>query len=103
MATTLQKRAVMELVGNGGTLSAAMRVAGYSENTIHTPSKLTDSDGFRELLDLYLPEDKLLKALGDDIDAKPANRKAELELALKVRGLLKDNDSPKTFNIAIFS
>lgn len=104
MATEMQKRAVMEMVGNGGTLSGAMRKAGYSENTIHTPTKLTDSDGFRELMDTYLPEDKLLRALESDIDEKPKNRKAELELAFRLRGRLKEKDAGSpTFNIAIFS
>lgn len=104
MATQMQKRALMNLVEKGGTVAEAMREAGYSENTIHTPQKLTESEGFLELVNIYLPEDKLLRALEEDIDGKPKNRKAELELAFKLHGRLKDKgEGPRTFNINVFS
>lgn len=94
----------MNLVEKGGTVAEAMREAGYSENTIHTPQKLTESEGFLELVNIYLPEDKLLRALEEDIDGKPKNRKAELELAFKLHGRLKDKgEGPRTFNINVFS
>lgn len=93
------------MVEKGGTVAEAMRDAGYSENTLHTPAKLTESEGFQELMNIYLPEDKLLRALESDIDEKPKNRKAELELAFKLRGRLKDKDpdGPRVLNINIFS
>jgi hypothetical protein len=104
MATQMQKRAVIALVEKGGTVAEAMREAGYSENTLHTPTKLTESEGFQELMDVYLPEDKLLRALEDDIDGKPLNRKAELELAFKLRGRLKESsDGSKTVNLNFFN
>lgn len=105
MATQMQKRAVMALVENGGTVAEAMREAGYSENTLHTPQKLTESEGFLQLMQTYLPEDKLLRALEEDIEKKPQNRKQELELAFKLHGRLKDRekDGPRVLNINIFS
>lgn len=86
MATERQKNAVDKIVENGGNVSKAMREAGYSPETAKTPSKLTRSDGFKELMEAYLPDDMLLRALSDDIEKKEGNRKAEMELAFKLKG-----------------
>ena len=86
MATIKQKKAVDIMLENGGNVSRAMLEAGYTPATSKTPQKLTESDGFRELMELYLPDDMLLRALSDDIEKKEGNRKAELELAFKVKG-----------------
>lgn len=88
MATRKQKKAVQKMVENGGVVSRAMRDAGYSEETAKTPKKLTESKGFKELLEQYLPDDLILSALEEDIRAKKMNRKGELELASKIKGLL---------------
>lgn len=85
-ATDKQKKALDNLVKNGGNVSKAMRDAGYSPNTAKTPKKLTESAAFAELLDAYLPDDMLLRALSDDIEKKEGNRKAELELGFKLKG-----------------
>lgn len=90
MATKKQKKAVDNLVENGGNVSKAMKDAGYSEATAKTPQKLTKSDGYKELMDAYLPDDMLLRALADDIEKKEANRKPELELAFKIKGKMVD-------------
>lgn len=37
-----------------------MRAAGYSESSAKTPKKLTESDGWQELMDKYLPDKKLV-------------------------------------------
>ena len=60
MPTVKQKKAIKELVGNGGNVTKAMKDAGYSPNTANTPQKLTESKGWAELLEKYLPDDKLL-------------------------------------------
>ncbi|PJC41178.1 MAG: hypothetical protein CO041_05960 [Candidatus Pacebacteria bacterium CG_4_9_14_0_2_um_filter_40_15] len=86
MATIKQKRALDIMVENGGNVSRAMMEAGYSPNTAKNPQKLTESEGFRELCESYLPDDMLLRALSDDIENKEGNRKAELELAFKLKG-----------------
>lgn len=39
-----------------------MRAAGYSAATAQNPDKLTKSKGWKELLDQYLPEKKLLQS-----------------------------------------
>lgn len=87
MATEKQKRAIDALVENGGIVSRAMETAGYSKATAKTPQKLTESDGFKELCEEYgLTDELLLKSLVADIKSKKGNRKAEIELGLKVKG-----------------
>lgn len=79
----------MELVAeNGGNISKAMRDAGYSHQTAKTPQKLTQSASWQELMDAYLPDDMLLRALSDDIEKKAGNRTPELTLAVKMKGKL---------------
>lgn len=89
--TLKQKRAVDNMVVNGGNVSKAMRDAGYSLETAKSPSKLTDSKAFEELIEeAGLTDEFLLGALKYDIEKKKKNRKQELELAFKVKGRLKD-------------
>jgi len=87
MTTTKQRMAFQKAVRNGGNVSKAMVEVGYSPNTAHTPSKLTNSLGFQELCNEYgLTDDLLVKSLVEDIKNKGGNRKAELELGFKVKG-----------------
>jgi len=62
MATMKQKSVMSKILGNPGkTITSAMREAGYSENTLNTPSYLTKSKSWLELLDIYMPEELLTK------------------------------------------
>ena len=100
MATLKQKKAIDNMVGNGGNVTKAMIDAGYSPNTANTPQKLTTSVAFAELLEAYLPDDMLLGALSEDIEEKKANRKAELELAFKLKGKMVDkSEGSMTFEV----
>jgi phage terminase small subunit len=111
MPTTKQKKAVANLVENGGNVSKAMRDAGYSEATAKTPQKLTESDYVQALMKEVGLTDvdgfKLLKegmsatktiVLGGEqdsfVDIQPdfATRHKYLETFMKVRGLGKVND-----------
>lgn len=109
MATEMQKRAVeatLENIGRERPISKQniLRKAGYSEAIAKNPDMVFESKGFQELLDIYLPEDDLLKALNEDIKGKPLNRKAELELAFKLRGNLKDKgESNPVVNLNFFT
>lgn len=70
---TLKQKAVAEkMVGSGGrlTVSEAMREVGYSENTIDTPTKLTESKGWKELMEDYLPDDEVFEAHRRGLTAK---------------------------------
>lgn len=90
--TGKQRKAADAMVENGGNASKAMRHAGYSKNTAHTPSKLLDSRGFQALMeDMGLTDAFLLDALQEDIKVKQANRKPELELAFKIKGRMRDD------------
>lgn len=89
MPTQKQIAALDNLVGNGGNVTQAMRDAGYSENTLNTPQKLTESKGFKELCEEYgLTDQLIISSLVEDIQNKPKNRKPELELAAKIKGLM---------------
>ena len=103
MPSLRQRRAVERIVEKRGSISSAMRDVGYKPATAKNPSNLTNSRGFKELCDeLGLTETLLTEALVEDIKAKKGNRKAELELGYKVRGLLKEPDnSAKTLIVVI--
>lgn len=89
MSTIKQQRAAEILVENGGNVSKAMRDAGYTDQTAKTPSKLTKSKGFMELMDDGgLTDELIIQSLVDDIRSKPGNRTTELMLAAKLRGRL---------------
>lgn len=67
-ATTKQKKAVQGIV-EGKTAGTAMREAGYSEAMANNPQKLTTSKGFAELMDSYFPDDELLQAHKEGLQA----------------------------------
>lgn len=54
------KRVLKNLAENGGKMGKAIKDAGYSQSTADTPSKITKSKTFKQLLEQYLPESKLL-------------------------------------------
>jgi len=76
MATKLQKAAIkkkvamtMESGGKEPKIAKVMRAAGYSDRTARTPKKLTESKGWEELLEEYLPDDYLMKGLQEGTKA----------------------------------
>src|SRR5579859_6381440 len=90
MPTTKQKRAVANMVENGGNVSKAMRDAGYSPATAKTPKKLTATRGFNDLLAEYgLTEELVTTSLVEDIKAKPRRRFWELSLAAEILSMKK--------------
>lgn len=94
MATIKQIKAINNLVENHGNVSKAMRDAGYDATTAKNPKNLTNSKTFQEKCEeCGLTDDFLLKALKEDIELKPQDRKGELELGFKVKGKMKDADS----------
>lgn len=84
--TIKQMRAAEIMAENGGIASTAMIQAGYSPQTAKTPHKLTSSPTFQDLLESYLPDDMMLRALSDDIEKKEGNRTSELQLGFKLKG-----------------
>lgn len=61
MATIKQKRAIANVVGNGGNVTQAMIEAGYSIETAHTPQKLTESRAWKDIMEEQLPDDLLAR------------------------------------------
>lgn len=61
MATLKQKLALKELGVNGGNISKAMKVAGYSDGVSKRTDKLTKRKGWAELTDKFLSDDALAK------------------------------------------
>ena len=91
MATIKQIKAVEKIIENHGNVSKAMKEVGYKENTAKNPKNLTESDGFKELIEkIGLTDTFLTKALVEDIKKKKQNRKPEIELGFKIRGRLSD-------------
>ena len=100
MATEKQKRAVKALSEDIGSIGKAMRKAGYSESTSKTPKRLTERVGFEQLCkNAGLTDDFILNCLTEDIEKKPQNRKGELELATKIRGLIVERKEIKLEDI----
>lgn len=69
MATVRQKMALAKLAENGGSVGQAMRDAGYSEVSSKTPSKLTNSIGWNELVEEHLPDAALVKVHKEGLGA----------------------------------
>jgi len=92
MATQKQKRAMKEMVENGRNKGEAMIRAGYSPNTAKAPTKLTESKGWKELLEEYLPDEELAKRhrqllwKEDDKGLDTQAVKAGLDMAYKLKG-----------------
>ncbi len=105
MATERQRKAAHAIVRNGGNVTKAMIEAGYSENTAHTPQKLTQSTGFLEICEASGLTDRfLLSVLMEDIRNKKGNRRGEIELAFKLKGHIKGtakNEIEVTNNVGI--
>lgn len=83
-------RVANNLIENGGVKGKAIRDAGYSESMIHSPSKVLESVGFKQVMqELGLTDHLLVTSLVSDIKTKE-NRFNELQLGFKLRGHLKD-------------
>lgn len=60
--TAKQKAVAKKLLENPGkSIGSAMREAGYSPATAKNPSDLTESKGWKQLLEKYLPDTDLLE------------------------------------------
>ena len=123
MPTIKQKKAYSNLVGNGGNVTQAMKDANYSLNTVHSPSKLTKSKGFQELLEKGVKDKHLIKTLKEGLLATKlvqrnnvsskkietiefpdyATRHKYFETGLRLKGLTNVEQAPQVLNnIAVF-
>jgi len=63
------EKVIKEVVENGGSVSKAMRNVGYSDAYAKNPQKLKNLKGFKQLLEYYLPEGKLLEIHDRQLDS----------------------------------
>ena len=116
MPTIKQKTAYKEVV-KGSTITNAMQVAGYSKETSKRTNKLTNTKGFKELIDKHLSDSKLAKVHSEGLKATKlhntgketietkdfAVRHKYLETAYKLKGLTNLEQAPQVLNnIAVF-
>lgn len=79
MATQRQKKAIANLLENPGSVSRAMRDAGYSPATAKNPKELTESVAFKSIAD-QIPDDLLVKVHREGLKAKSFRYSPEGEL-----------------------
>lgn len=115
-ASPKEKTAMMKVM-RGVPLKEALVEAGLSKHTV--PSQLRTRDGWNELLDKHLPEDKLVKQHEGGIEATHfvghgegmqevpdhVTRRYYLELAYKLRGRLNNdvNQGGNTYTFNLYS
>ena len=81
---TIKQRKVFEKVVKGSSISGAMKEVGYAESTALRTNKVTQSDGWKELLEKHIPDTKLTKVLDEGLGAgkhiyKNNNETGEIE------------------------
>ena len=96
MPTNKQKQVYKRLMveKSGESVGKAMREVGYSARTSLTPSKLTESDGWKELMKEHLPDTLLAKTHGKLLQSKQERFQLDaLNLAYRVKGKYADTES----------
>jgi len=107
MPTAKQKKAFDKTLENTGNVTKAMREVGYSENTIHKPQNLTESDGWKELMDEHISEQKLAKVHNEGLEATKCEKAIDgmvtipdhvtrhkfMDTGYKIRGKIVKEDS----------
>lgn len=90
--TTKQKLVASKLQETAGSVSKAMKLAGYSPSSAKDPQRLTRSKGWQQLMEKYLPDDRLLqvhKGLLGNKDWRA--RDSGLDKAYKIKGRYADS------------
>jgi hypothetical protein len=67
--TAMQKQAFNKMVENGGNKASALKSVGYSSAVVNNPSKVTESKGWKQLEEEYLPQDKIAKIISEGMEA----------------------------------
>lgn len=61
MPTIKQKKAFKEVGVNGGNITKAMKAAGYGKEVSKRTDKLTQTKGWKEMMEKFLPDSLLAK------------------------------------------
>lgn len=70
MPTLKQKMAFKEITENHSAIGPAMRKVGYTADTAVKPQNLTESKGWKELMNTYLPDKLLAKRHKELLDKR---------------------------------
>ena len=86
--TRRQEKAFKIKMEKGGTMGEILRETGYSPAVVKSPTKVTKTKGWKELMDTYLPEDELAKKhkylLSND--RKEETQTKALDMGYRLRG-----------------
>lgn len=80
MVTIKQKLAKNRIVENHGNISKTMLQVGYSKNSAKNPKNLTESDGWKELMEQELPNSLLAQKHKELLNKKEVKRTFNAEL-----------------------
>ena len=106
--TTLQAKAIDNVLKNSDNFGKAMRKAGYSVATSKKPEVLTKSNAWKQIMGKYLPDDKLFKTHEEALLATKWNdftgereedhsiRLKAVDMAYKLKGRGNDSVSGNT-------
>jgi hypothetical protein len=101
--TEKQKKAVNNMIAQkaeGGNINKgkALLDAGYGRRVSMNPRLVTETVGFKQLMEEHLPDVDLVAYLAEDIKDKPGNRIQELKLAFGLKGHGSENVSVDVSN-----
>lgn len=107
-----QRRAIKEMVENGGNQYQALKKAGYSDNYASDPKKIRNTKSWQQLLDEYLPDELLTKVANEGLSATSVDkngmiindygvRQRYLETSLKMKSKISDKVEVTTQVIGI--
>lgn len=121
--TIKQRLAFAKIAEKGRSVSAVMREVGYSKQTAVTPHKLTESKGWKQLMEEFLPDSLLAEKhqallnkketiitrnnitketetiLTEEIDANAVGK--GLDMAYKIKGAYKEDNQQKQTKVII--
>ncbi len=85
MPTLKQKLTVSKIMENNGNVSKAMKEAGYAISTSTNPQQVTNSKGWKELMEEHLPDSLLAEKHRQLLDKKEVivknnNKTGEIEV-----------------------
>lgn len=89
MPTIKQKVAFQKVMESNGKkpMGEIMEEVGYAPSTVNTPNVLTASKGWKELMEQYLPDDKLARKHDELLEHEEGNIQTKaLDMAYKLKG-----------------
>lgn len=88
--------------GNPRPDSQILEEAGYTGRSLEAPSQVVKRDSFQELLQKYLPEDRVMQRHGELMEADNEHVAAKMVMgAHKLRGRIQDNKQQPVTQIDI--